>query len=260
MDAHSLPVWLINLDRATERRRQMEERLGLLGLNYTRFDAIDGRRDWERLSSSVDISAFRRNVGRDVIPGEIGASHSHLEVWRQLIASEFEIGLVLEDDVVFHKDFIDAINAALTVKQSWDFLKLNKIRAKQPICQGQVAGWRLNAYLGPATGLGAYLIRRDLAERLVSSCLPIRRPIDRELDRLHVHRFRHLGLEPFPSHVDDGNISTITGVGYDQVERFSWYRRLPRYLDGIATLVGKAVWLTASGQIIRWRKPRIPPG
>lgn len=248
MDVHSLPVWLINLDRAKERRLQMEERLGTLGLEYKRFQAIDGRKDWDRLRPSVDISAFRRNVGRDVMPGEIGASHSHLEVWRQLAASDFEIGLVLEDDVVFHEDFIEAVDAALSVKDAWDFLKLNKIRAKQPVCQARIDRWQLNAYLGPATGLGAYLIRRDLAERLIVACLPIRRPIDRELDRLHVHRFRHLGLEPFPSHVDDGNVSTITGVNYAQVERFSWYRRLPRYLDGIFTLIGKAVWLIRQGQ------------
>lgn len=244
-----LPVWLINLDRAEGRRGQMEDRLAALGLPYRRFAAVDGRADWARLAPSVDMAAFRRNTGREVLPGEIGATHSHLGVWRELIAGGAEIGLVLEDDVVFHDNFLPALDEALQIAGHWDFLKLNAIRAKQPVCQGLAGPFRLNAYLGPATGLGAYLIRRDLAERLIPAFLPIRRPIDRELDRIHVHHFRHLGLEPFPSHVDDGNLSTITGAGFAEVRKFPWYRRLPDYAGRLATSAGKAAWLMRTGQI-----------
>lgn len=252
----TLPIWLINLERAEGRREEMQRRMTALGLPYRLFPAIDGAANWSSLQDTVDMQAFRRHTGREVLKGEIGASHSHLAVWRELVASDAEVGLVLEDDVVFHEDFLPALQAALGVRNHWDFLKLNRIRAKLPICQGRIGRWRMNAYLGPATGLGAYLIRRDLAARLVPAFLPIRRPIDRELDRVHAHRFRHLGLEPFPSHVDDGNVSTITGTGFANVQKRAWYQRLPDYSERAAVSFGKAVWLFRSGQWrpgLKWR-------
>lgn len=244
-----LSVWLINLDRADARRAAMQPRLAALGLDYRPFSAVDGRARWNELAPSVDIDAFERNAGRKVIPGEIGCYHSHLGVWRAFLETGAPVALVLEDDVVFHDDFLEALDAALRVRNHWDFLKLNKIRAKQPVRQGRVGRWSLNAYLGPATGFGAYLITSDLAGRLLPDMLPITRPIDHEADRIHRHRFRHLGLEPFPSHVEDGGDSTITGRGFAGVEKYVWYRRLPHYQMKFATLLQRFFYLLRSGAI-----------
>lgn len=252
MDVSDIPVWLINLDRATERRIQMEARLKEIGLKYQRFSAVDGRAQAASLEQTVDRRAFECSVGRTLLPGEIGATHSHIAVWKEIANSGAEFGLVLEDDVVFHAEFNAALAAAIATKDQWDFLKLNKIRAKIPLPQARISEWTLNAYAGPCTGFGAYLIKADLAKRLIKSMLPIRRPIDRELDRIHVHKFRHLGLEPFPSHVDDGNVSTITGRNSESVKKFKIYRRLPDYGSRLETSFCKFIWLVQSGQIRKW--------
>ena len=115
-----LGVWLINLDRSTARREAMEARLSALGLPYTRFSAIDGRAEWDRLVASVDIAAFRRNVGREVLPGEIGCYASHLGVWQALLDSPHEVALILEDDVVFHDDFLPALDPVMDARDRWD--------------------------------------------------------------------------------------------------------------------------------------------
>lgn len=241
-------AYLINLPSSVGRRQAMETQLAALGLDYRLHVATNGRAEWDRLVETVDVKAFRRNVGREVLPGEIGCYHSHLAVWQAFLDSGKEVALVMEDDVVFHPEFMAALQMVLSVPDEWDFLKLNNIRAKQPLCQRRLGGWRLNAYLGPATGLGAYLIRRDLAARLLPAMLPITRPIDHELDRVHVHDFRHYGLEPFPSHVDDGNSSTITGQAFSGVRKFPWYRRFPLYGLRLRNMLGKLVYLTAKGR------------
>jgi glycosyl transferase family 25 len=239
-DRPSLGVWLINLDRSTQRRAAMETRLAAVGLDYTRFPAIDGRADWDRLAPGVDQPAFRRNVGREVLPGEIGCYASHLGVWQALIDSPHEMALILEDDVVFHDDLLAALDIVLAARESWDMVKLNHIRAKQPVLRRRLGAYRLNAYVGAFTGMGAYLITRRFAVAQMPSMRPVRRPIDHELDRFDVRRFRHYGLEPFPSHVDDGNQSTITGTGFAAVRKFPWYRRLPVYGQRFAKLGQKA--------------------
>lgn len=78
---------------------------------------------------------------------------------------------------------------------------------------------------------------------------PITRPIDHELDRVHVHEFRHFGLEPFPSHVDDGDRSTITGEGFSAVNKFAWYKRIPLYLLRISNLIGKIIHFHRNGRL-----------
>jgi glycosyl transferase, family 25 len=228
-DHPALGVWLINLDRSTSRREAMEARLAALGLPYTRFAAIDGRAEWDRLVADVDLPAFRRNVGREVLPGEIGCYASHLGVWQALLDSPHEVALILEDDVVFHDDFLAVLNIVLAQRAGWDMVKLNVIRAKHPVRRRNLGRYRLNAYIGAFTGMGAYLITRDFARARIAAMHPICRPFDHALDHFDARTFRHYGLEPFPSHVDDGNQSTITGTGFAAVQKFPWYARLPVY-------------------------------
>lgn len=238
-----LGIWLINLPRSTERRTRMQVQMQALGLPYTLFEAVDGRADWPRLAQSVDLPEFRANVGREVLPGEIGCYHSHLGVWRALIASPHKVALVLEDDVVFHDDFLPALDVALAHANRWDMLKLNKIRAKFPVGQGTIGPYRLTAFIGSFTGMGAYLITRDCAARVLPDLAPIRQPIDHALDRINLQTFRHFALQPFPSHVDDGNTSTITGTGFADVAKFPWHRRLRVYQNRGTALIGKTAHL-----------------
>jgi len=224
-----LAAWCINLDRATSRWEQMQPRLAALDLPVERFSAIDGRADPGRITAALDESAFRRNMGRPALAAEVGCYLSHLAVWQRFLDSGKPVALVMEDDVVFHDDFLPALDAALAAVARWDMLKLNRIRAKLPVRQGKAGKWNLNAYLGPATGFGAYLITRDLASRLLPRMLPVRMPVDYEGTRWWAYDFRLFGLEPFPSHVDDGGVSTISGPRQGDMKKPPRYRRLGNY-------------------------------
>lgn len=244
-----LMVLLINLPRSTERRARMEQRLHELGLAWEWLPAVDGRERWDELKPTVDIPAFERHVGRDVLPGEVGCYHAHLKAWRHFLASDAQVLLVLEDDIVFHSDFIDALKTALRGRAHWDMLKLACIRAKQPVCQGRLGSYRLNAYIGAATGFGAYLIDRATAARLLPGLLPVAAPIDRELEQVHRHDVRHFGLEPFPCHPDDEGRSTITGVGFNAVKRYPLTRRWTKYAQQTANLLGRVAYLMRTARL-----------
>lgn len=254
-----LATYMINMPASVSRRQRMEVQFGPLGLAPEILPGVDGRGDWARLVQSVDMPAFRRNVGRAVLPGEIGCYHAHLAVWRRFLESDAAVALVLEDDVVFHPEFPAALAAALAARAQWDLVKLNRIRARAPVRQGRAGHWQFNAYLGPFTGMGAYLITRPAAARLLPALLPITRPIDHELDRSHVHDLRHFGLEPFPSHVEDAGESTITGSGFAEVRKFPWYRRLPVHGLRLANLIGKSAHLARRGGLWPWSGPSSGP-
>lgn len=241
--------WLINLPRAVERRRKMEAQLAGMDLPYTVFDGVDGKARAEELLKTVDLEQFERNLGRRILMGGIGCYHSHLGVWGEFLASDKKVALILEDDVVFHDDFLSAVDLALAHDGAWDILKLNRIRAKMPICQGRIGPYHVNAYLGPATGTGAYLVKREVIERLRPEMIPITRATDHEINRFFIHDYRLFGLEPFPSHVDDGGQSLITGSGFADVTRLKWYQRLPYYRLKAANYFRRGWWLLKKGYL-----------
>lgn len=244
-----LMVLLINLPRSTERRERMQQRLAAIGLAYQILPAVDGRARWDELRPSVDVPAFERHTGRDVLPGEVGCYHAHLQAWQRLLASDAQVLLVLEDDMVFHDDFVDALRIALRGRAHWDLLKLAKIRAKQPVCQGLLGPYRLNACIGAFTGFGAYLVQRETAQRLLPQLLPIRAPIDRELEQVHRHDIRHYSLEPFPAHPQDEGQSTITGDRFGAVKRYPLRRRWTKYAEQARNLVGRVSYLARRGRL-----------
>lgn len=250
----NLGVWLINLDRDTERRAHMESQLAGLDLPFTRFAAIYGKDHMEELSKRADAVAYSRNMGSPILPGKMGCYASHLAVWEAFLASDHDVALILEDDVVFHDDFLHSLDLALAAADHWDTIRFNCIRAKLPVRQGYIGEYSLNAYVGPFTGNAAYLIKRDVAQRLLPHLWPQTRAFDHELNRFFLHDFRQFGLEPFSSHVDDGNESSITGTGFALVNKFKWFQRLPHYRLKAANYFRRAIWLARQGRL--WPRKR----
>ena len=255
-----LAVWLINLDRDTDRRAAMERQLDALGLPFTRFAAIHGKDHEARLLRDADPVAYARNMGQSLLPGKLGVYASHLAVWEAFLASDQKIALILEDDVVFHDDFLAALDAGLAGAAHWDTLRFNCIRAKLPIRQGRLGDYDLNAYLGPFTGNAAYLIKREVAARLLPRLRPQTRALDHELNRFFLHDFRQFGLEPFASHVDDGGASSITGTGFALVEKPPRHRRLPHYGLKLGNYLRRGWWLLKRGRLLPRSRRQGPRG
>jgi glycosyl transferase family 25 len=214
------------------------------------FSAVNGREHFDELILQADPEAYAKNMGSPILPGKLGVYASHTRVWKEFIRSDYEFALIFEDDVVFHDNFVEALSAAYQAKNHWDIVRFNCVRAKLPIQQGVVGQWRLNAYIGPFTGNAAYLIRKDIAIKLVSQIGPQTRALDHELNRFFHHDYRLLGMEPWASHTDDGNVSTITGVGFASVKKFKWYKRLPHYRLKAANYFRRFAWLIKKGMII----------
>ncbi|MEJ6397457.1 glycosyltransferase family 25 protein [Yoonia sp. 208BN28-4] len=240
-------VLLINLDRDTDRRAAMEAQLDGLGLPYTRFAAIYGKDHIDELSKRADADAYARNMGSPLIPGKMGCYASHVAVWEAFLASDHDVALILEDDVVFHDDFLESLDVALANAEKWDTIRFNCIRAKLPVRQAKLGRYDLNAYIGPFTGNAAYLLKRDVAQRILPNIWPQTRAFDHELNRFFRHDFRQMGLEPFSSHPDDGGDSSITGTGFALVEKFKWYKRLPHYRLKAANYFRRFFYLARNG-------------
>lgn len=246
----TLGVWLINLPSSSKRRERMEEQLRALGLKWHVFQAINGSLEWDRLVQTADVVAYEKNMGSKLLPGKLGVYASHLAVWEAFVESQHETALILEDDVVFHENFLDSLKIGLELSPHWDILRFNAIRAKLPITQGCAGIYKLNAYVGPFTGNATYLIQKETASKLVGQLKTQTRALDHELNRFFHWNYRLRGLEPFSSHPDDGNESTITGNSFDRVVKRPFLQRRFYYQTKVLNYFKRAFYLFKTGALL----------
>jgi len=93
-----MPIYVINLERAAERRRKIGTQLDRLGLSYVLCQAVDGAQlDAQALSALCDEATATRDY-RPLSRGELGCALSHLAVYRRMLDEGADRALVLEDD------------------------------------------------------------------------------------------------------------------------------------------------------------------
>lgn len=120
---NSYEIVVINLKRSKERRQKMAEQLAPLQTSHRFFDAVDGTTlsDEEIRKQTSWFSSFLS--GRKLLKGEIGCYLSHLGVAKELLKSEADFYIVLEDDCSVSKD-LDAVCTALAKTTDWDVVRL----------------------------------------------------------------------------------------------------------------------------------------
>ncbi|TCJ11764.1 glycosyltransferase family 25 protein [Parasulfuritortus cantonensis] len=111
-----IPIYLINLDQRPDRLAAMQERLR--GLVYTRVPAFDGNR------LAADALAGRE-VSAKLTRNEIGCYLSHEAVWRDVVEKRHPLACVLEDDVVFSREFADFMASGCWADLDFDLVKLD---------------------------------------------------------------------------------------------------------------------------------------
>lgn len=126
---------------------------------------------------------------------EIAIARSHIEVWRQMIASKYEYLLVLEDDVWFRSGFAKNLDQAwseiktqFNEKSNFDILYLSYEEVKH----GAPKTFISSNVFRPERGLwylSGYVVSREGAEKLLT-LLPCRGPVDLWIN----HQFKSLNV------------------------------------------------------------------
>jgi len=93
-------IFVINLEKDTERRSSITGQLSALGLPFELVPGVYGAAlSPQELESNYDDRKARWRMARSLVPAELGCALSHLKVYRQMIDRRVPCALVLEDDV-----------------------------------------------------------------------------------------------------------------------------------------------------------------
>lgn len=177
-----IPVYVISLTRAVDRRADITRRLTAAGIDYEIIDAVDGNElDLSTLKNRLHQDKFRAKYDRDMKRGEIGCFLSHYNLWQRIVKEQTPFALVLEDDAEWDDDFLQTVRDVLQSKYYWNVVHLSKSDGVGRIYSTlQTVGdnRKLARYKHPMGVTAAYLIDLDGAKKLLPQCYAITEPID----------------------------------------------------------------------------------
>lgn len=153
-----MKIHIINLKEADRRREFMIMQLNKLGLQYEIFDAVKGSSlSEEELSAKVDMNEVAK-YPHWLTRNMLGASLSHMGVYQNIVNSNEDWHLILEDDVELSNDVL---------------LLLNHIRESEHIYRDHLVLLYAVSYKGaielvnnPITRTGSYNIYRVVSNEI----------------------------------------------------------------------------------------------
>lgn len=176
-----MKTYVINLERAKERRHHMHRELRARRLTYEWVKAVDGRTLGEsELETLVDMDAARA-APQKLTRGAMGAALSHKEVYDRMVRDGVDVALVLEDDMVPTKDIHAVLQRVRRVIQDGEVAllyyfilstALPKLSSKGAVSLGNRYG--LHYPVDEVRSAGAYVLTQETARRLAEAIVPVR--------------------------------------------------------------------------------------
>jgi len=188
-------IYLINLDRDTDRLREYMEANRSLGFPIIRVPAVLGK---DIQPPPVDIEGYRRlNAGGGPPkPAEVGCYLSHIKAMELFLVSQEPWCIIMEDDAKLKPESISVLKS-LGEATTWDVAKLFYFHHGLPLrTQSLGEKHHLTINLTRTTSSAAYAITRTAARTLVNQLLPIKEPFDHALDQGWHSCLRIRGIYP----------------------------------------------------------------
>jgi glycosyl transferase, family 25 len=169
--AFKMKLFLINLDRRSDRLRHMTEILDGLGLPFTRISAVDGMQ--------LPMGEVQR--WGSLPPGATACFLSHRECWKRVIHEALPYAIVLEDDLHLAPDA-----ASLLCNGDWVPKEADVVKLETRVCRTRVdkavaaaiSGRSLHRLRSSHMGTGGYVVTRKGAERLLALSERLEAPVD----------------------------------------------------------------------------------
>lgn len=138
-------IYFINVNKSKDRLRSIHNEFKKIGINkYNRFSGIDT----ENYNLSQEEKYLFRNLSKKSKKknGRIGCALSHFYLWKKILIENKKEALILEDDIIFKKNFVKNFNKLMKMKDDFDIIFLyydindkNRIRNEN--------NWRYNRFI-----------------------------------------------------------------------------------------------------------------
>ena len=193
-----MKLFVINLAKAEERRRRMEEQFASLDLEATFHPAVDVREFTPEHYAQVDRETRRRLGLWPQADAEIACWMSHHQIMREVVENGPETAAILEDDAGLSADLPEVLGALERRPFAFDVVKLNRRALKRTFipCERLSTGHRVGRIRYHDYGSEGYVITRDAARHFLENTPRMMREIDQALSRFWENGLNVFYLDP----------------------------------------------------------------
>jgi glycosyl transferase, family 25 len=195
------PVYLLNMQDDAVRLGKCCAALDALGIEFERFEAINGRAlSLQQVTDVYDQAANEKRFRHRLVPSEIGVYLSSRALWQKIANGPNAGAIILEDDFAAVANLAKVLDALSENSGDWDIAKLytrrpnKKMLSRAPLCHGHEIA---QPFQVPNAMLG-YAIRRQAAAHLVANKARFFRPVDEDLRHFWEHGLKILLVLPPP--------------------------------------------------------------
>lgn len=196
-------IYCINLQKRTDRKRKCTRLFKNLKMEVKFWRAVDGSRSSEAKEIlNTAKSKYQLNLGM------IGCHLSHLGVYKDANKKRYERFLILEDDILPHKQIDKVLENLLEVENGWSLLYLstcdwNWKNNKRNVKEGQP--WYKGKRIDSTSG---YAIKREIIKELIELFeQPVIMPCDTRLHKIHEEKECYVMYpQPFIADVRDSDL------------------------------------------------------
>ncbi|MCL1047363.1 glycosyl transferase [Shewanella sp. 10N.286.51.B7] len=194
-------VFVINLDKSTERMAFMHQQLEQLNIEYERVPAVYGK----DLSETEVQAVFNESdnlakYDKVLNVGEIGCYLSHINCWNMMVEQELDFALILEDDSVLNEELLSLINSISELCSSWDYIKLCHGRKQKAVIDTMklTEQFSLSTCLKLPSSTRGQFVSISGAKKLLATATPITRPIDIDIQFWYEKALTCFVVRPYP--------------------------------------------------------------
>jgi glycosyl transferase family 25 len=236
-----MKIFVINLDKSTDRLSHMAAQLDRLGYAWERFPAL-GPTHVEDMGRTLELPLLR---GRCTAP-EKGVALSHYSIWKKVLDEGIDHAIVLEDDIHFCRDartLVESVKERISRGFCYDIIKLETFLAGIFVDR---KGLNLSARTGlhrlrsNHTGAAAYIISRDGCRKMIDRYASADRAVDLVMFDGDMDEMRVFQLHPAPCIQDvlikNGKKGIVSEVGRERSEwdpRSAWSDKIKSPFRGV---------------------------
>lgn len=223
----TIPVFVISLRRAAERRERMVAHLSQIGITPRIVDGVDGK------TLPDDTKKCLLGPGITMHDGTLGCYLSHIAVYETILAEQIPVALVLEDDARLSplvtrllEGTLESLDFDYCFLDSDDHNNMGPVFFDPDRSVPLKGPWRAHLLsAGPQT-LHAYLITLAGASKRVAHAHPLTRAIDLYDHLPYPITFRAL-VEPKLAWVSEDSLQSFTSARSQDKSSLNlrWLRR-----------------------------------
>jgi len=190
-----MKIFIISLKNNPERRISIDKQLKDCNLNYSFFDAIDGRKIHHSLFDKYNEKKSILRNRRPLSGGEKGCYASHYLLWEKCIDINEPI-VILEDDCHIKVNFEDALSKVSKVINTYNFIRLQEPKKGTKHKVASFDQFSLNYFTKYPYGTMGYVISPVMAQKLIIASKEFIEPVDVMFSHFWEHKQAMYGLSP----------------------------------------------------------------